>query len=87
MKKIDLEKAIAKEFDCSNKEAANILEKVSTIIFESALETGDAPFGKFGKFKKVRTAERSGIMKGVDWVSPAHNTLKFSLSKYGKETI
>jgi len=85
MKKIDLEKAIAAKLEISNKEAERVLEAVVNTIVAGVKETGEAPFGKIGKFKYVDVKERQGTLNGVDWVKPAHKTIKFSLSKFGKE--
>jgi len=85
MKKIELEKAVAAKLDISIKEAEKVIETVVNEIVVGVKETGDAPFGKVGKFKYVDVKERSGSMNGVDWIKPAHKAIKFSLSKFGKE--
>jgi len=85
MKKIELEKTLAEKLDISNKEAERILEAVVNTVVAGVKETGEVPFGKIGKFKYVDVKERSGEINGVKWTKPAHKTIKFSLSKFGKE--
>lgn len=85
MKKIELEKAVAEKLKVSQKEAENIIETVVNEMVAGTKETGSAPFGKVGRFKYVDVKERGGHINGVDWVKPAHKTIKFSLSKSGKE--
>jgi nucleoid DNA-binding protein len=85
LKKIDFEKALAKKLNVSVTEAGNIMETVVNTIVEEVKEDGTVPFGKIGKFKYMDVKERSGVMNGVEWTKPAHKTIKFTLSTFGKE--
>lgn len=74
----------------SKVEAEGFLKEVDALFVSLAngLEVGDkAKVGEYFTVEKVHVEEKSGVAMGVEYTTPAHDTLKIKLTKSGKELV
>lgn len=86
MNKVDMIKAVASETEVSNKVAESVIDAygkfVLGVLSENKNEKITLP--RLGTFSVKHVAERSGIAAlagGKEWTKPAHDELKFTISK------
>lgn len=86
MNKIDMIKSIASESNVANKVAEAVIDAYSKFVFGVLTENKDEkiPLPGIGTFSVKHVAERSGVSAlsgGKEWTKPAHDELKFTISK------
>lgn len=90
MNKIDMIREIASKADVTNKVAEAVMDAYGKFVFGSLNENHDekVPLPGIGAFSVKHVAERSGIAAlagGKEWTKPAHDELKFTISKSAKQ--
>lgn len=86
MNKIDMIREIASEADVTNKVAESVMDAYGKFVFGALNENRDEkiPLPGLGTFSVKHVAERSGVAVlagGKEWTKPAHDELKFTISK------
>ena len=86
MIKNDMIKAVASEAEVTNKVAEAVIEAYGKFVFGTLNENRDekVPLPGIGMFSVKHVAERSGVAAladGKEWTKPAHDELKFTISK------
>lgn len=86
MVKNDIIKSIASEAEVTNKVAEAVMDAYGKFVLESLNENRDEkiPLPGIGTFSVKHVAERSGVAAlagGKEWTKPAHDELKFTISK------
>lgn len=86
MTKNDMIKAVASETDVTNKVAEAVMEAYGKCVLGALNENRDekVPLPGIGTFSVKHVAERSGVAAlagGKEWTKPAHEELKFTISK------
>lgn len=90
MNKIDMIKAVASEADVANKVAEAVINAYGKFVLGVLGENRDekVTLPGLGTFSVKHVAERSGVAAlagGKEWTKPAHDELKFTISKSVKE--
>lgn len=90
MVKIDMIKNIASEADVTNKVAEAVMDAYGKFVLGALNENRDekVPLPGIGSFSVKHVAERNGVAAlagGKEWTKPAHDELKFTISKSIKE--
>lgn len=90
MNKINMIKEIASEAEVTNKVAEAVVDAYGKFVLESLNENHDekVPLPGLGLFSVKHVAERSGVAAlagGKEWTKPAHDELKFTISKSAKQ--
>lgn len=86
MTKNDMIKNVASEADVANKVAEAVIDAYGKFVLGALNENSDekVPLPGIGSFSVKHVAERSGIAAltgGKEWTKPAHDELKFTISK------
>lgn len=86
MNKIDMIKAVASEAEVTNKVAEAVMDAYGKFLLGVLNENSDekVPLPGIGAFSVKHVAERSGVAAlagGKEWTKPAHDELKFTISK------
>lgn len=86
MKKNDMIKNVASEAEVTNKDAEAVLNAYTKFVLGALSENKDekVPLPGIGTFSVKHVAERSGVVAlagGKEWTKPAHEELKFTISK------
>lgn len=86
MIKNDMIKAVASEAEVTNKVAETVMEAYGKFVLGTLNESHDEkiPFPGIGAFSVKHVAEKSGVAAlagGKEWTKPAHDELKFTISK------
>lgn len=86
MVKNDMIKAVASEAEVTNKVAEAVMNAYAKFVLEALSENKDEkiPFPGIGTFSVKHVAEKSGVAAlagGKEWTKPAHDELKFTISK------
>jgi nucleoid DNA-binding protein len=86
MVKNDMIKLVASEAEVTNKVAETIIDAYGKFVLEVLNENRDekVPLPGIGTFSVKHVAERSGVAAlagGKEWTKPAHDELKFTISK------
>lgn len=86
MNKVDMIKAIASESEVSNKVAEAVIDAYGKFVLGVLNENRNekVPLPGIGAFSAKHVAERSGVAAlagGKEWTKPAHDELKFTISK------
>lgn len=86
MNKVDMIKAVAYEAEVSNKVAESVIDAYGKFVLGVLSENKDEKITlpRLGTFSVKHVAERSGIAAlagGKEWTKPAHDELKFTISK------
>lgn len=86
MVKNDMIKAVASEVDVTNKIAEAVMEAYGKFVLGVLNGNRDekVPLPGIGTFSVKHVAERSGVAAlagGKEWMKPAHDELKFTISK------
>lgn len=89
MTKNDMIKNVATEAKVTNKVAEVVMDAYGKFVFGSLNENRDEkiPLPGLGTFSVKHVAERSGVAAlagGKEWTKPAHDELKFAISKSAK---
>lgn len=90
MNKADMIKAVASEADVTNKVVEAVVDAYGKFVLGALNENRDekVPLPGIGAFSVKHVAERSGVAAlagGKEWTKPAHDELKFTISKSVKE--
>lgn len=90
MTKNDMIKAVASEAEVANKVAEAIVDAYGKFVLGALNENRNEkiPLPGIGTFSVKHVAERSGVAAlagGKEWTKPAHDELKFTISKSVKE--
>lgn len=86
MNKIDMIKTVASEAEVTNKVAEAVIDTYGKFVLGILHENRDEkiPLPGIGAFSVKHVAERSGVAAlagGKEWTKPAHDELKFIISK------
>ena len=86
MIKNDMIKAVASEAEVTKKVAEAVMEAYGKFVLGVLSENKDEkiPFPGIGAFSVKHVAEKSGVAAlagGKEWTKPAHDELKFTISK------
>ena len=86
MVKNDMIKLVAYEAEVTNKVAETIMDAYGKFVLGVLNENRDekVPLPGIGTFSVKHVAERSGVAAlagGKEWTKPAHDELKFTISK------
>lgn len=86
MVKNDMIKAVASEAEVANKVAESVIDAYGKFVLGVLSENKDekVPLPGIGTFSVRHVAERSGVATlagGKEWTKPAHDELKFTISK------
>lgn len=86
MNKADMIKAVASEADVTNKVVEAVVDAYGKFVLGALNENRDekVPLSGIGAFSVKHVAERSGVAAlagGKEWTKPAHDELKFTISK------
>lgn len=86
MNKIEMIKLVASESEVTNKVAEAVIDAYRKLVFGALNENHDEkiPLPGIGTFSVKHVAERSGVAAlagGKEWTKPAHDELKFTISK------
>lgn len=92
MNKVEFVKKIAEvsSEEVSQKQVNAVLAAIESVIKDTLTENSDekVPLPGIGTFSVKHVAERSGVAAlagGKEWTKPAHDELKFTISKSVKE--
>lgn len=90
MVKNDMIKAVASEAAVTNKIVEAVMDAYGKFVIGALIENRDEkiPLPGIGSFSVKHVAERSGIAAlagGKEWMKPAHDEMKFTISKSVKE--
>lgn len=90
MNKVDMIKAVASEAEVANKVAEAVIDAYGKFVLGVLSENKDEKITlpRLGTFSVKHVAERSGVAAlagGKEWTKPAHDELKFTISKSVKE--
>lgn len=90
MNKVDMIKAVASESEVTNKVAEAVIDAYGKFVLGALSENKDekVPLPGIGTFSVKHVAERSGVAAlagGKEWTKPAHDKLKFTISKSTKK--
>lgn len=90
MNKIEMIKLVASEAEVTNKVAEVVVDAYGKLVLGALNENRDekVPLPGIGTFSVKHVAERSGVAAlagGKEWTKPAHDELKFTISKSVKE--
>lgn len=90
MNKVDMIKAIASEAAVTNKVVETVMDAYGRFILSVLSENKDEkiPLPGLGAFSVKHVSERSGVATlagGKEWTKPAHDELKFTISKSVRE--
>lgn len=86
MNKVDMIKAVASEAEVTNKVAEKVIDAYGKFVLGVLSENKDEKIALpgLGTFSVKHVAERSGVAAlagGKEWTKPAHDELKFTISK------
>lgn len=86
MNKVDMIKAVASEAETTNKVAEAVIDAYGKFVLGTLGENHDEklPLPGLGAFSVKHVSERSGVATlagGKEWTKPAHDELKFTISK------
>lgn len=86
MTKNDMIKAVASESEVTNKVAEAVIDAYGKFVLGALSENKDEKITLpgLGTFSVKHVAERSGVAAlagGKEWAKPAHDELKFTISK------
>lgn len=86
MTKLDMIKAVASEAEVTNKIAESVIDAYGKFVLDALSENKDEkiPLSGIGNFSVKHVSERSGVATlagGKEWIKPAHDELKFTISK------
>lgn len=86
MNKLDMIKSVASEAEVTNKVAEAVIDTYSKFVIGALSENKDEKITLpgLGTFSVKHVAERSGVAAlagGKEWTKPAHDELKFTISK------
>lgn len=86
MNKVDMIKTVASEAAVTNKVAEAVMDAYGKFVLGALSENKDEKITLpgLGAFSVKHVAERSGVAAlagGKEWTKPAHNELKFTISK------
>lgn len=86
MNKVDMIREIASEAEVTNKVAEAVINAYGKFVIGVLSENKDEkiPLPGIGLFSVKHVAERSGVAAlagGKEWIKPAHDELKFTISK------
>lgn len=86
MLKNDMIKAVASEAEVTNKVVETVMDAYGKFVLSVLSENKDEklPLPGLGIFSAKHVAERSGVAAlagGKEWTKPAHDELKFTISK------
>ena len=86
MTKNDMIKAVTSEAGVTNKVAEAVMDAYAKFVFGALSENKDEkiPLPGIGAFSVKHVAEKSGVAAlagGKEWRKPAHDELKFTISK------
>ena len=86
MIKNDMIKAVASETEVANKVVEAVMDAYGKFVIGALNENRDekVPLPGLGAFSVKHVAERSGVAAlagGKEWTKPAHDELKFTISK------
>lgn len=86
MNKVDMVKAVASESEATNKVVEAVIDAYGKLVLGVLSENKDEkiPLPGIGAFSVKHVAERSGVAAlagGKEWTKPAHDELKFTISK------
>lgn len=86
MNKVDMIKAVASEAAVTNKVVEAVMDAYGKFVLGTLSENKDEKITLpgLGAFSVKHVAERSGVAAlagGKEWTKPAHNELKFTISK------
>lgn len=89
MNKVEMIKKIASETDVTNKVAEAVIDAYGKFVLGVLSENKDEKITLpgLGTFSVKHVAERSGVAAlagGKEWTKPAHDELKFTISKSAK---
>lgn len=90
MTKNDMIKNVASEADVANKVAEAVIDAYGKFVLGVLSENKDEKITLpgLGSFSVKHVAERSGVAAlagGKEWTKPAHDELKFTISKSAKQ--
>lgn len=92
MNKVELVKRITdvSTEEVNQKQVSAVLAAIESVIKDTLTENSDekVPLPGIGTFSVKHVAERSGVAAlagGKEWTKPAHDELKFTISKSVKE--
>ena len=86
MNKVDMIREIASEAEVTNKVTEAVINAYGKFVIGVLSENKDEkiPLSGIGTFSVKHVAERSGVAAlagGKEWTKPAHDELKFTISK------
>lgn len=86
MNKVDMIKVVASEAETTNKVAEAVINAYGKFVLGVLSENKDEKITLpgLGSFSVKHVAERSGVAAlsgGKEWTKPAHDELKFTISK------
>ena len=86
MNKVDMIKAVASEAEVTNKVVETVMNAYGKFVLGVLSENKDEKITLpgLGAFSVKHVAERSGVAAlagGKEWTKPAHDELKFTISK------
>lgn len=86
MTKLDMIKKIASEAEITNKVVEAVIDAYGKFVFGVLTENKDEkiPLPGIGSFSVKHVKEKSGVAAlagGKEWTKPAHDELKFTISK------
>lgn len=86
MNKVDMIKAVASEAEVTNKVAEAVIDAYGKFVLGVLNENYEekVPLPGIGSFSVKHVSERSGVAAlagGKEWTKPAHDELKFIISK------
>lgn len=90
MNKVDMIKAVASEAAVTNKVAESVIDAYGKFVLDVLSENKDEKITLpgLGNFSVKHVSERNGISTLADgkaWTKPAHDELKFTISKSAKQ--
>lgn len=90
MNKVEMIKAVASEAEVTNKVTEAVIDAYGKFVLGVLSENKDekVTLPGLGSFSVKHVAERSGVAAlagGKEWIKPAHNELKFTISKSVKQ--
>lgn len=83
-------KVVAEKAEISQKDAKAYLNALVDAITEATTAGEDVRISGLGTFKVTEVPERTGVNRlgdGGNWVSPAHNVIRFKVTKTLKDAV
>lgn len=86
MNKTEMIKQVASEAEVTNKVVETVIDAYGKFVLGALSENKDEkiPLPGIGSFSAKHVSERSGVAAlagGKEWTKPAHDELKFTISK------